>query len=479
MLSSPSSSRGGFAPRRGRGGWNRPSAKKWEPVKLDTDAHPLGELLQTVQGSDLKLVNASTDVSIDDCRYVASYNWLSDATTATIIAGRPPRWTPLQTPQRLKEDSGQYFRDPNAARCPEYPMAPVVKAILQQNPALDAGSIDLVACGSTLGNLLRFVRGIDKPFRFNVQVIGDTVFFIRKENDPKELIKDVRGFGHTFPDAYTTWDNDVKNSETHQRIVQYVFAGLKCFVRFEVDGYLKDRTAGGGSGDKVNLRSPTGPFSANDLSQAFGNATIGTASAIAKASNGSFNTTLRGSEIPQGSIFDLKTRSGKYKKDIDMSDMYPLLWIKQIPNFIVAYHDGAGLFQDIRVQDVRADVQRWEKENIDCIRRLSSLLNIIIDIARKDDKVLLEVISQKVNVLQIRRQHGQGMQALPVALQNEWLATSGGVSVEDDDLSSDTNAGHDAVYDSEEDWKFGSDDEEPDYTACSAEDCGYCGKCTY
>jgi hypothetical protein len=59
-------------------------------------------------------------------------------------------------------------------------MAPVVHAILGTNPRFSPANVDLFACGSTLGNLLRFARGMDKAFRFNVEVIGNTVFFIRK-----------------------------------------------------------------------------------------------------------------------------------------------------------------------------------------------------------------------------------------------------------------------------------------------------------
>ncbi|KAI8933539.1 hypothetical protein NX059_009276 [Plenodomus lindquistii] len=465
--SSGSGRGGGFTPRRGRGGWSKPHAKKWEPVKLDTEARPLGELLQTIQSSQLRQSSHSTSTSIDDCQYVASYSWLDDTNATIITPGRPPRWTPLQEPQRLKEDSGQYFRDPNAARCPEYPMAPVVTAVIQQNPDFDAENVDLFACGSTMGNLLRFVRGIDKPFRFNVQAVGNTVFFIRKENDPRELIKDVRGFGHTFPEAYTTWDKDVKGSETHQRIVQYGFAGLKCLVRFEVDGYLRDTGVVPGSSTRP---------SDDDLIHSLDSTAISTAPVVSYNSKSSFITKQRGSEVPQSSIFDLKTRSGRYKKEIDMSDMYPILWIKQIPNFIVAYHDGAGLFQDIRVRDVRADVQAWEKDNNFNIRQLSTLVNKIVDFSRKDRSMLLEVVSQKVNVLEIRRQHGEGTQVLPVALRDEWLATGGGVSLEDDGALDGLDTEPGATYESDEDRDAGSDDEEPDYTACSAEDCGYCGK---
>ncbi|KAH9863901.1 hypothetical protein J1614_009833 [Plenodomus biglobosus] len=355
----------------------------------------------------------------------------------------------------------------------------VVKAILEQNRMLDTSSIDVFACGSTLGNLLRFVRGIDKPFRFNVQVIGSTVFFVRKENDPKELIKDVRGFGHSFPDAYTTWDTDVKGSETHQRIVQYDFAGHKCLVRYEVDGYFEDTNTGKSCRNKDFGDLKSSKSNEYDLMQAFRNTAVSAAPTIADANNGSFKIKTCGSKVPQSTIFDLKTRSGKYNKEIDMSDMYPLLWIKQIPNFIVAYHDGAGLFQDIRVKNVRADVKKWEKDNADHIGRLSNLLNKISKIAKEDGSVLLEVISQKLNILEIRRQHGGGIQALPDFLRSEWLAASGGVSLEDDGLSDGLGVEPDTVYDAEEDWNVASDDEEPDYTACSAEDCGYCGKCTY
>jgi len=93
-------------------------------------------------------------------------------------------------------------------------------------------SVDVVGCGSTLGNLLRFAgsSSLSKPFRFDVDVVGDAVLFIRKEKSPTELIQDLQGYGHTFPEAYTTWDLEVKNSCSHQRVVQYDFGGLNFLV---------------------------------------------------------------------------------------------------------------------------------------------------------------------------------------------------------------------------------------------------------
>jgi hypothetical protein len=376
----------------------------------------------------------------------------------------------------LKEDSGQYFRDPNAAKYPDYPMAPVVHAVVEADPEFDAASTDLFACGSTLGNLLRFARGIDKAFRFNIQVVGETVFFIRKENDPKEIIKDVRGFGHTFPEAYTTWEHSVKGSETHQRIIRYEFGGLDCLVRFESDGYIREALA-------VNDTAPAKTaVNQDDLPQAFQGAAISQPPYATIIKPNAVKIKYGGSTVPQQSIFDLKTRSGRHKRDIDMSEIYPALWIKQIPNFIVAYHDGSGLFEDIRVQNVKNDVQAWARDNRDGIRRFATLLDNIVDIARSNAIKLLEVYCPGMDRLEIRSQCGDSVHALPADLVDRWEKTKTGVVSTQGDASDKLEHGDGGIgLDDRHDFDTDPDNSssEPDYTACSAHNCGYCGKCTY
>lgn len=197
---------------------------------------------------------------------------------------------------------------------------------------------DVFASESTLGNLLRFVRGSDKAFRFNVEVIGDTVFFVRKENDPRELIEGVRGFGRSFPDAYTTWPEDVKGSETHQRIVQYSLGGINCLVRYECDGFFDDTaTANDTATATASLSAKVKPASTDALTEALSSTTISTPKL---SSNGPLSIKQAGKPIDLASIFDLKTRSNKHGKLLKMDDITPQLWVKQIPNFIVAYHNG-------------------------------------------------------------------------------------------------------------------------------------------
>ncbi|KAF1835314.1 hypothetical protein BDW02DRAFT_294612 [Decorospora gaudefroyi] len=480
MSSFPGSSRAGFAPRgRGRGGRAPQFTKGGEQVKLDIDKHPLGEHLRSFRNIDLSVDgdNFARPVAISNCEYVSSYNWLNDRVPTIAVPGKPPQWTPLQTPQRLNVDSGQYYRDANAAKHPDHPMAPVVHAVLNTNPGFHCADIHLFACGSTLGNLLRFARGIDKAFRFNIEIIGNTVFFIRKEDDPKELIKGVKGYGHTFPEAYTTWEREVKGSDTHQRIVRYKFAGLNCLIRFESDGYIKDPST------TIARPFDKAPADEDGLLQALQGAAISTPSE-ASSKTSEIRIKRAGSPVPQQAIFDLKTRSARYRKDINMSDIYPQLWLKQIPNFIVAYHDGVGLFQDVKVLDVKSEVQAWERDNKDGIRRFADLLHKVLDVVRSDKIGLLEVYCPGVDRLEIRTQHGEGVHALPTKLQDRWAEDRLDADlVYQDTLDDDGGSDDRDYYELQGNRVLHSDDEdsdrEPDYTACSPADCGYCGKCTY
>lgn len=393
--------------------------------------------------------------------------------------GKPPLWTPLKEPVQLKQDGGDFFRDENAARYPSYPTEPAVQAILRSDPAFPTSSIDIFACGSTMGNLLRFVRRIEKPFRFEVEVTGNTVFFVRKENSPKELIEGIRGFGHTFPEAYTTWEDDVKGSGTHQRLIQYSFGGHKCLVRFECDGYLDRLVAGSAS---TEVASAEGSFDVDSLAHALHKTSVTQA----------FDYNLDhlmvrtgGSNVPQACTFDLKTRSKSRGHDIDMADILPSLYIKQIPNFIVAYHNGYGVFdRGIEVKNFKKETKKWETENADALERLAILLCKIVRMARSDKKGLLEVYCPSVDRLEIRKQFGEGKHALPLRLREEWAGTHEqlvGSSVLSDARDSRNSSNSPELveklyYSIESD---SDDDGSKDFTACSADSCGYCGRCSY
>ncbi|TKA75553.1 hypothetical protein B0A49_03587 [Cryomyces minteri] len=179
-------------------------------------------------------------VKIEHCEHVASYNWLSGADSTILVPGKPPAWTPLETPRQLTPDSGNYFKDPNAARFPTYPTSPAVRAIFTEQPHFPTQAVDIFACGRTMGNLLAFVRSDDFPFRLYVEVTGNMDFFVRKERSPAELIEGVLGYGHTFREAYTSWEPEVGGSASHQLMTYSLLAipAAHFFDNWESDNVL-------------------------------------------------------------------------------------------------------------------------------------------------------------------------------------------------------------------------------------------------
>ncbi|KAJ6117875.1 hypothetical protein N7523_005783 [Penicillium sp. IBT 18751x] len=291
---------------------------------------------------------------------------------------QPPVWTPLSEPTQLREDSGQYYRDANAARYPTYPLEPMIQAILTERPefSLNYGPVFQDAC----------------------RVVGNTVFFIRREVSPTEAIPDVRGYGHTFPEAYTTWTASVQGSESHQRLVNYEFDGMNCIVRFEVDGFLPDMIVEDLKVQK-DQTSKTGDGKVDDLVSSIQG---------------------RGRYIPQRAVFDLKTRSIKRMDIRTVEEELPRLWIRQISNFVLAYHTF-GKFNDIRVQDVREELKRWEESQQSALVRFASLLHMVVSFSRSADNGKFEIEHEEgEKVLNFREPGGIVNSVLPTSLASKW-----------------------------------------------------------
>ena len=127
-------------------------------------------------------------------------------------------------------------------------------------------------------------------------------------------------------------------------------------------------------------------------------------------------------------------------------------------------------------------MQAWAEDNKDGIRRFATLLDKIVDIARSNASRLLEVYCTGMDRLEIRTQYGDGVHALPADLVDHWEKTKMGVVSTRSDASDEVEHSDGGIcIDHRYDVDTDSDDSsfEPDYTACSAHDCGYCGKCTY
>ncbi|KAI9700288.1 MAG: hypothetical protein M1836_002303 [Candelina mexicana] len=399
----------GGTSRGSRGGYRGFRSTVPSPATEPPPDLPFGEILATI---DISATPTSQDPpKIENCEYLASYNWLDRATPTIVVPGSPPKWTPPVSRQRLSQDTGNYFRDPNAARYPKYPTEPAIRALFAMQPKLDTSAIDIVACGSTLGNLLRFASSQERSFRFDVDVVEGTMFFIRRERSPKELIEDVRGYGHTFPESHTTWAADVKGSASHQRIIKYTFGELCIVVRSETDGYLDDGTQ---------------PEQPSDLKVMQTGSETGKDAELLAQLNVSEQTVVTsepltikpgGQRVPQNAIFDIKTRSAR--NEIDMDVVLPRLWVNQTPNFIIAYHNF-GNFDEPQVQQVRPKILAWETANANILGRLRAIMQEIKDQANASKLRTFEISRTGTGPLHLRKQVGAERRVMPSDLSIAW-----------------------------------------------------------
>ncbi|KAH7487483.1 hypothetical protein FOMA001_g5612 [Fusarium oxysporum f. sp. matthiolae] len=416
-------------------------------------APPLGEMIERISRDSLK--SDGDHVGIENVKLVASYNWISSSSPEIIIPGQPPRWTPPKDlNKRLPPDSGEYYRDVNAAAYPKHPLEPAIVSVMKMNP--NPIPVNIVACGSTIGNLLRFARGVDldRPFRMLVEKVGETVHLIRRENSPREKIEGVRGFGHTFPEAYTTWESSVKRSTSHQRILSYQFGGLDLMVRFEGDGYISSspvaKTVKGHAFDEMESLGIT-----ESLSNGTGKL---------KVSDG-------GESIPQSSVFDLKTRSVRPPEKDHLGEQLPRLWIAQVTQFLLAYHKD-GLFKNstIEIKNVEANIIEWQDLNQPSLKRLAALLRLIISEAHGSRDGKLEIVWSNSGSLEIRKQLSDAGDVLSDPVRKQWEAWLGSEDMNPEDSEREEEL---TAAQSDSDSDSGSD-----YAACDQE-CGYCGKCIY
>ncbi|PGH35103.1 hypothetical protein GX50_02024 [[Emmonsia] crescens] len=418
---------------RERGGWRRGSHGRSTQRYVKSEEFPLDQPVGTLVASIA--VDTSTDVKttspkITGSELVGSYNWLDRDASTILVPGAPPKWTPLQGSVQLKEDAGDYFREPNAARWPKYPMEPAIRAVFDQNPKFDGKTINIVTCAGIMGCLFKFASSAAWDFQCFAHLIGDTLFLVRKGRTPKELIQGVYGYGHTFPEAYTSWDKGVKGSATSQRIIRYRFGGFTFLVRFEVDGYLGGMI---GTEAKEDIeKMPTTQKGRSDLdilTQDTESVTIG------KIKSGNAETLQlqhAGFDVPEAAIFDLKTRVSR--KEISMDEALPRLWVRQIPNFVIAYHDR-GVFDPNRIiiKAVKRDIDVWEVENETVLLRLAKVFDSLIKGVKGSEEKNLLVHRAKEGPLELWKTKESCRSAIPTALIAKWKGYDEEVDSNDDD----------------------------------------------
>ena len=96
-----------------------------------------------------------------------------------------------------------------------------------------------------------------------------------------------------------------------------------------------------------------------------------------------------------------------------------ILQISQIPTLVVGFHDR-GLFEQIRVRDMRGEINEWESNNAKELQQLASLLHELVEFSGTS-RTMIEICRSESGPLEIRRLADKGVEVLPAQLKARWI----------------------------------------------------------
>ncbi|ELQ42271.1 hypothetical protein OOU_Y34scaffold00217g13 [Pyricularia oryzae Y34] len=191
-----------------------------------------------------------------------------------------------------------------------------ILATLETAPDFPAQhQIDVAACGSTTGSLIRFINSWGKMFRMLVEIVDDRVFLIRRERERERI--PLRSLSRTYKAS---------------RTVRYRFGNLRFLVRFDGEGYrpgddepARARRTENHVGNQTNSH-----ISAHDLAESMRRASV---SVETEVDRDVIKIQKSGALVAQDMVLDLKTRS-KNKDQLDkmMDAELQRLWVSRVQN---------------------------------------------------------------------------------------------------------------------------------------------------
>ncbi|KAK5090132.1 hypothetical protein LTR05_000301 [Lithohypha guttulata] len=345
---------------------------------------------------------------------LTSFNWLNAESPTILIPGCPPKYTEPSRDTELRRDEGSKVNDASSEHYSAYPPEPAVRALLHTRPSYSDVEVDIFGCGNTFTSLLYFVSDIERDFRFSVQRIGKTLFLVRQT-----FVTDIdfgvsRGYNRAFAKAYTIWEGDAKNSNSHQRVLRYDLAGFKCVVRGECDAYLPDKL------HEFQSRQPACEASEKHEEKTEAGCSSTAAQEKVLTSTASLTLLSGGCDIPHDALVSIETRASYNQRDPARGYQLPRLWLRRTPNLMTAIH-VFGIFEkhNRSIRNVKAGVKAWETENTETISKLRNILQKLVEISSIDDQDRIEVRRRSSGPLEIWSAR-PGWSALPEELRARW-----------------------------------------------------------
>lgn len=364
-----------------------------------------------ISRSDLGALETPSTASITDFKHLASYNWIEASLPTIAVPGVPALWAPPKGAQRVNKDSGLIYVAQNAVRHPDSPLEPLFRALYIEDPSFDIASVQVITDRNNIRKLLAFVnpslaKNGREPFTIKIETIKDTAILCRQEAIIKEYIgpNEFRGFGHEFEKAYT--NNYRSGSTGHHRVVSYSFDGMKFIVRHETDGY-------------VSASPPTPVLHAKHTGGASHAELTSMLQSLSLSPSPPTSTKLvvlkEGAAVPRESTLEIKTRASH--RPLNFSEVAPQLWASQTPKLVRAYH-SKGMFQEPKVEDVTAEIKRWEQARQVDLRKLAALIRRLVKVTKECGGTATVTYDVQKDRLVVRSADGGKM--LPRDLYSRW-----------------------------------------------------------
>ncbi|KAK7698130.1 hypothetical protein SLS64_012805 [Diaporthe eres] len=292
-----------------------------------------------------------------------------------------PIFEAISLPLTIKPDSGRHFIDQNAKKIPDYPFEVVFQAAELMNPTARFDEIDVLTNRNSLRKFFDFCKGrVQESFRVNLHLVNDTLIIERCVKSTTEFLygSSSSGFGHNFEKAATRLHRGLENSSGHHRVLRYDFGGLKCAVRFEVDASYDDPDTVG-EGERHVAEAESYGEEVASLATAFSSIAVNKASS--GSTGGSADTIPRGAGTDQASVAELKSRKDHSSKP--KPNWLPQLWLGRTRYLITGHHEN-GTFDDVRVHDLREELEAWEKNEVnqEALQKMAALLSRLRDTVR-------------------------------------------------------------------------------------------------
>ncbi|KAI6839932.1 hypothetical protein KC332_g2998 [Hortaea werneckii] len=313
---------------------------------------------------------------------IASYNWLNSPDPVLLVPGTPPLWHPPDNPVHLPPDTGTFFIDPNAGLMPTSPMEPLFRAVLHQHPAFSFSDLDLITDRWALS---RFFSS-KNDWSLGAQVVKGKIIFMRLEPEKEMKIQphQFRGFRRNFEKAFLEYQGDCRGSRAHYQIITYKLGGMKIMLRHAAAGYFAAAET-----TKQPLDGATAP---SLTSARYTSPTTPPMTAARQQGNLHIIPTAD-HHVPRSALFELSTSKKVSTLEGYKQHEVPEQWIAQTWGYIRAAPmetrwdrqtskiRGTFSKETIDVRRVEAgggEIDEWERENQERIRRLCGRLGDVV-----------------------------------------------------------------------------------------------------